>query len=624
MDTKEVLFKPMELWNNSLERKYHTATEQYFDKLAKDACVDKAKNAELVKKYNASLDKLASAKKDLAKIQSKKRGRTVLSVFFFIFAGIALMVGIIGVALNPVNLDAGLRYGLNIGLIVGGAAFITLGVLNLVWAKKKYAPLIDEQSAYIDKVNKEVEDALKECQISMQALNDLFDWNAPAIIMEKCTPIIDLDPQFTAQRYEYLKKKFGIDILSNKDTSLVGVTSGNIQGNPFILGKFFNSAFLPKRYEGTLEISWVTTHYDSKGRPYTQVHHQTLHASVTHDAPYYSTTTKLIYGNDAAPNLSFTRSSNSNISLQGKQREKYVAERMKELRKKADDAIKSGSQFTVTDNDEFDVFFGGENRDNEVEFRLLFTPLAQKNELDLLTSSPYGDDFTFYKRKKVNVIVSSHSQRFDYSANPEKFMHYDYEVARNNFVDYCDEYIKHLYFDLAPLISIPLYQMHKTLDYIYDRNTLTNVSYPEHEVIANGLDDICFRPEGADPSLPLLLKAGFINKQGEFDNVNVHAYSYKTTPRTDYVKVFGRDGFNHNVPVHWTEYTRLDSDNTIQIRNTDSNRHEYRSALASQIIDILKDRKDCARFERGLFGLFLSQGYSKDTDDKISTIFKKK
>ena len=29
-------------------------------------------------------------------------------------------------------------------------------------------------------------------------------------------------------------------------------------------------------------------------------------------------------------------------------------------------------------NNEFDALFNGDDRDNEVEFRLLFTPLAQK------------------------------------------------------------------------------------------------------------------------------------------------------------------------------------------------------------------------------------------------------
>lgn len=624
MESKEVLFKPMELWNNSLSNKYHTASEQYFDKLAKDANIDKAQNALLVKKYNEADKELDFQKKALDKIKSKKAGRTALTVLAFIFGSIALLIGIIGIALNPLNLDSGLHIGLNIGLIVGGLALIGLGIFNLVTANKKFAPLISEQQKKIMSAQEAKDKALEECNKSMAALNELFDWNIPATVMERCTPIIDLDPVFTSERYLYLKEKFGVDILSDENTSLVGITSGNIQGNPFILGKFFSSTFGPKCYEGTLEISWVTTHYDSKGRMYTQVHHQTLHASVYHDAPFYSTTTKLIYGNDAAPHLSFTRSPTKGINLTGKARDKFINERMKELHQKEDKAIKKGTSFTVTDNDEFDAFFGGNDRDNEVEYRLLFTPLGMKNELDLLSKSPYGDDFTFYKRKKVNVIVSSHSQSFDYSANPTKFVHYDFEVAKNNFINYCDEYIKHLYFDLAPLISIPLYQMHKTLDYIYDRKVTSNVSYPEHEVMANGFDDECFRPEGASSSLPLLLKTSFLNKEGELDNVNVHAYSYITTPRTDYVSVLGRDGHHHNVPVHWTEYTRVDSDNKIQVMTTKSNRHEYRSELASKIIDLLSLAKDRARFERGLFSIYRENGYSKENNEKITTIFKKK
>ena len=39
-ETKEVLFKPVELYNNSLKQKYHMAAQQYFSKLAKDSNTD--------------------------------------------------------------------------------------------------------------------------------------------------------------------------------------------------------------------------------------------------------------------------------------------------------------------------------------------------------------------------------------------------------------------------------------------------------------------------------------------------------------------------------------------------------------------------------------------------------
>ena len=173
-------------------------------------------------------------------------------------------------------------------------------------------------------------------------------------------------------------------------------------------------------------------------------------------------------------------------------------------------------------------------------------------------------------------------------------------------------------------MSIPQYQMHKTLDYIYDRPCVSNISPAEHEVIANGFNKSCFIPDGADSSLPLLLKTKFLNKAQGFDNVNVHAYSYHTTPMVDYVPVRGGDGRIHDVPVHWTKYDRVDSDNIIQIKSTNASRHEYRSEYAQRIYDMLSGANDGVRFERGLFGIFLKRGYSKEDDEKISSIFDKK
>lgn len=624
-ESKEVLFKPVELYNNSLKQKYHMAAQQYFSKLAKDSNTDINNNALLVKAYNEACAKTKAANNVLAKLRSKKGGRIALSVILFVFALVAIILGILNIVEPSVFvLSEGGMIGLTVGLIVGAFLLIFLGVFNIVMAAKKYNPLIKEQAGLVEKLKAAEKEALSKCYDSMKNLNNLLDWNMPAIVMERCTPIIDLDPIFSVQRFHYLYEKFGINMDQGENTSLVGVLTGNIQGNPFVLGRFFNCDYRPKVYHGELTISWTTTYRDSKGNVHTVTHTQTLHATATHDAPFYGGVTKLIYGNDAAPNLNFSRSPSGGAHLKEKEREKFVEKKMKEIHKKADKAIEKGGTFTALGNDEFDVLFNALNRDNEVEYRLLFTPLAQRNEIDLLTTSPFGDDFSFFKRKKVNVIISSHSQGFDYSANPEKFIHYDFKSAMDLFVGYCDSFIEHLYFDLAPLISIPQYQMHKTLDYIYDRPCASNISPAEHEVIANGFNKQCFIPDGADSSLPLLLKTKFLSKSGGFDNVNVHAYSYHTTPMVDYIPKMGGDGRMHNVPVHWTKYDRLDSDNVIQVKSTEASRHEYRSEYAQRIYDMLSNAKDGMRFERGLFGIFLNRGYSSEDDEKISSIFAKK
>lgn len=615
---KEVLFKPADLFKNSLKDKYHMAAGQYYDHLAKEAKVDIANNAFLVNEYNKASDKLSQAQKELTKLRSKKGGLLFLTIFFFILATILIGVGIY-LTVSTSNFAF-------LAMPGGALVLIALGILFINIIVKKIKPQIADQASVVSKLEKAKQEALSKCYDSMRALNSMLDWNMPAIVMERCTPIIDLDPVFSVERFEYLKQKFGINVCKDENSSLIGVLSGNIQGNPFILARVFNCSYHGKTYHGELTIHWVTTHRDAKGNTYTVTHTQTLHAEAVHDAPFYGGITKLIYGNEAAPHLTFSRTPSGASGLNEKQLEKKVKQGVKDIQKKADEAIKKGKQFTPLGNDEFDVLFGGLNRDNEVEFRLLFTPLAQNNELDLIKGgSPYGDDFTFMKSKMVNTIVSSHSQSFDYTANPERFIHYDFKTAKDLFVSYCDDFISHLYFDLAPLMSVPLYQMHKTHEYIYDKKFInSNVSLAEQEIMSNGMNKSCFMPKDADPSLPLLLKAKMNQMRGKSDLVNIHAYSYHTTPMVDYIPKLGGDGRWHNVPVHWIKYDRVDSDNTMVVKPVESTRHEYTSKYAEGIKNLLKRGRDGAHYERGLFGMFLESGYSSNVDEEISSIFEKK
>ena len=166
-----------------------------------------------------------------------------------------------------------------------------------------------------------------------------------------------------------------------------------------------------------------------------------------------------------------------------------VKKQTKKLEKKAVHDLMDDddtTNYTRFGNDEFEALFGGENRNNDVEFNLLFTPLSQKAELALIKSvKPFGDDFFFDKQKKLNYIKSYHSQRFNYDQDARMFFNYDYEKARAKFINYNDNYFTNLYFDLAPLFAIPLYQQHKSLEYIYKGIFKNMVSPFEYEIFAN-------------------------------------------------------------------------------------------------------------------------------------------
>ncbi len=613
MESKDILYKPKELYERQLKQQYHQAAEEYFNKLVKDTKTDADINFQHVKEYKELLSKQKEAENSVSQSSGLKAFFIVLAVFSFIGAFIFCLVAISNIAKSWWAL-----------FIM--AALIGLAIFLIIYTRKNIDNVITQKQAAVEKLKQSADSKLNECYMDMQALNNAFDWSIPNKIMQRVTNIIELDPYFSRKRLNYLVEKFGFDEDGDDNESTLGILSGSIQGNPFVLKKTLTEEYLNKKYVGSMTITWETYSINSKGETVTHYHSEVLTASSVHKAPFYSTNTVLIYGNEAAPHLTFTHSPSNINQLNAKEREKEVKRKMKEINKSADKAVENGSSFVPTGNDEFDVFFGGLDRNNEVEFRLLFTPLAEKNMVELLSDPmPFGDDFHMIKQNMVNCIVSKHSQSFDYSASPGLYTSYDLTISRNAFVSYCDEFIKNLFFDLAPLLSIPLYQMHKPKEYIYEKEPSSNYSYCEHETIANSMDQNLFMPYDADPSLPVMIKSKSASKCGNVDRVHVHSYSYQTTPRVDYISVYGRDGFWHKVPVPWIEYDRVDDDQSFDLAYTGANKQKVNSKLCEEnsFTHLMSTAKG-AFLGRGMVSL-LEDGLSqKDIDKLLKDTFQEK
>ena len=76
--------------------------------------------------------------------------------------------------------------------------------------------------------------------------------------------------------------------------------------------------------------------------------------------------------------------------------------------------IKENRDFTSMSNTDFEVLFDALDRTDEVQFRTLFTPLAQTNMVSLIRSQTgYGDDFVFVKANRMNFVATDHSQGRD-------------------------------------------------------------------------------------------------------------------------------------------------------------------------------------------------------------------
>lgn len=604
----EILFKPKELYENSLKNQFHNGAVEYFDNLEKESKVD----AETNRKHVSELKEITKERqKAEEKVNSKNNFKTLMIVFAvlsFIAFAVLFLVGL--------YTDAWYYY-----LI--GALFAILGIALIVFICTKIKKQAQELAIKVAIIKQDEEAAFKKCEEDMGPLNNLFDWDIPQKILEKTTPIIDLDPYFSSKRMDFMGKMFGFKERDDEEQSTLQVLTGNIQGNPFVEERHISHTMGEKTYTGTLVITWTETHYDKDGHAHTTVHTQTLRAYAKHDCPFYSRMTKLVYANEAAPKLSFSRESSAINTKNEKERAKLVKNRAKDLAKMAEASVKQGKDFTPTGNDEFDAFFGGENRDNEVEFRLLFTPLAQANMLELIKDpKPFGDDFSFHKVGKLNLIVSAHSQNFDYAADPYYFRGYDIDAMKGKFVSYCDSFIKSLYFDLAPILSIPLYQMHKPFAFTYLDEYPSNYSAYEHQALLNGMPFDTFAPEDVDDSVPLIIRSNFEEKVGQTDIVSVKSFGYETTPMTDFVPKLGGDGHMHSVPVHWTQYDLVEAEGQAGIRYIGCSLQRFLQSLKKlQDLGIVSEDAPF-NYERGFLVFTNVEKYTKEIDDEITSIFK--
>ena len=512
------LLEPERLYTLELKDKHHENTVKFFENLTKKSGVDVEANKLTCKKYYEESTNLEALNKKARKLHA-------LKVFFILLC------------------------------------FIIVGIFLLIFV---YKPRKKELDAKLAGQEALVKSLLNEAYSQMAALNALFEASIPCKIMQTTTPLIQMDRIFDVKKYELMREKYGLWDNEDEDSSTLDLQSGSILGNPFVIFKDLKKDIVDHRYEGTLTISYSVGSGENR-RTVTQ----TLHAHVNKPKPEYSKETYLVFASEAADRLSFSRTPSNINSMDDKAIEKYVRKHEGDLQKMAEKAAKKGGTYTPLGNSEFELFFGGLDRDNEVEYRLLFTPLSQKSMLQLLKSKVgYGDDFSFTKVKGINIIESAHSQGTALFVNPDDFRGFDYEVMNDFFVAYNDAYFKALFFDFAPLLAIPLYQQFKSHEYIYKNNVGSNFNCFEHEVVANRFDPMRFAHKNTRTDV--ILKTWCQSKAGKQDVVGVKALSYETFDRVDFVPVMGGDGRFHDVPVHWVEYCPLENSGSFVVGDLES------------------------------------------------------
>lgn len=581
--------RPLEFYNNFLKKDFSDRVEKEFQDLLDQSGVDPGANQVEVKKYHELEKKAKAANRAKARAQGLNIFLLVLIIISAIFSAIEIYR----------------YYDLRVKDLI---LYICIGLAVMVLVIVLKQTKMKEFLAKKEKKLKEAEDAAQAqsqvCWDQMAPLNALFEEATTSKLISQTMPILNLDPYFKPDRLGQL-----VDLYNFRDLDEVGsastlqLLSGEIHGNPFVFFRKLIREIRPCRYEGTKVIHWTEQAYDSSGNSRTIHHTQVLHAYVDKPKPYYSKEVSMAYGNDAAPRLNFSREPGHVEELSERELKKKLKKDGKALKKKAEKAVTKGGSFTTMANVKFESLFNALDRDNETEFRLLFTPLAQENMLNLLLKSPYGDDFRFKKRKKMNLVEPEHTADWDMDTRDYKFVNYDLEEAKKNFYQVNTEYFKHFYFTMAPILAIPLYQNHKAQSYIYGENDRNYTPYA-NEVLVNQMEKADFaHPES---STSPILHSNFIGAKGKTDFYQVQAYSYKGEDRVDYVTVFGRDGYFHEVPVPWVEYIPLEQDSYVGTRDIGMGELDYDQMVTGKAFqDFSQEYGEDMAFQRGLFSMKL-------------------
>jgi len=529
----EEIDNPLESYRDHFKEEFLQAAKDEFQRLLDASGVDEAENARHVRE-------IRRLEKALSKVQDKKG---CLSFVIFLL--------VVGAIAGGIAAYAGSQEGETQWIVYGLAGTILALVVLFVWVvpARKHAKNLEAE------VLKSLEAEKAAAWAQMAPLNSRYDWDITARLIRKVCPILNFDPYFTQGRLAELEDHFGWGRGYNTDErSVLFSQSGDIQGNPFAFGEVLAQDWGSKTYTGTMTISWRETEEDDEGHTRVVTRTEVLVASVDAPIPTYAIEKFLLYGNDAAPDLSFSRSPSA-LSDDGdgwfdRMRKNHELKKLKKFSENLDD----DSDYTLMSNHDFEVLFHATDRDHEVQFRLLYTPLAMQQMVSLLkdTKVGYGDDFRFVKDHKINLVLPEHLRNFALTTDPAIYFNYDLAAAREFFVAHNAEYFKQVYFSMAPLLCVPLYQQTRTAKTIYGYTPGEESSFWEHESLANYLGEDRFKhPASITRNI---LKTERVNRTNNASEIRVTAHGFRGERRITYVTKWGGDGNYHDVPVEWVEY----------------------------------------------------------------------
>ena len=538
----EEIHEPVKMYKYRFRKEFADKASAFFEDILRKSKVDEAANANLV----AEIDSL---KTSIENLSLRVNSLIVLRAIFILVIVIAAVALIYNFSQDSKNYI----------LALIEVSIIALSVYGIVLVN----PRIKNFRKDLADARTRLREAERKAWDMMQPLNSQFQWETVNKIIMQTLSIMDIDRFFSRERARQLVD-YGLEDFGD-NCSVVDCQSGTINGNPWALVHVLSQEWTNVTYRGYLPISYRDEeHYFEDGilKSREVVRTQTLEAKLEAPAPVYFHNKFLFYGHYAAPDLTFSRKpvKIANDHFKRKNAIKKLEDRSRDPDKK----------FTITSNKDFDASFYAVNRNNEHQFALLYSALAQKATYDLLKDDThgFGDDFSFQKKNKLNILSSYHLNDTDISLDPKIFRHYDLKYVRENFLNLCNSYFRSFYFSFAPLFCIPIYQQHDaTKDVPPGDPGYKSASKFEYESLANYMGNTLAHPNAA---LPLIMKIANVYESGKVASVRVNAKSFSKKQYTKYISVLANNRKFYSVRVNYYLYEPADKFTDLKVCRPDA------------------------------------------------------
>ena len=209
----EDVYNPAERFRTEFRERFRKVAEETFDELVKISGID-------VQENRVTVNKIRNSEQTIAELNGSLSWAKFWRGFLWLLAIAAVGAGIYFMEIP--------QY---------AAISVMALVLLLVLLFGAVHPKIKRLRAEIEEEENDPQENKRLAWEQMQPLNRLFDWDVTVRMITKTVPKIQFDPFFTTGRLRELYRQFGWNDEYNRDKSVLFAHSGEINGNPFILGR---------------------------------------------------------------------------------------------------------------------------------------------------------------------------------------------------------------------------------------------------------------------------------------------------------------------------------------------------------------------------------------------------